>query len=367
MASLVLMGFAWIAASLPLSAQNANRGLVHTTHTVGSQANLNFGTFIAGAGGGTLTLDSSGSRTSTGTVVPMLTAPAPAAGFIVINLNGTLTNGYPGYNGRWVADYYLFIGTDQCATPSANANDPGFFGYPVRTPNAYTIPNLTLNRVGGGASMVVNFTPQSVSTPPGYQTTNIAASSTANPFVSQPQYIVGTVNVAANQMTGTYTRNIIIRYNDGNGANTTTVTVTATVMAPLTLVKNTDMDFGTLVAGAGTATLSPTGVLTTTPAVIPLAGVPTAARFSAQGAQGNNYLFSLPSSVTLSNGSGGTVVVDTFTADRPLTGTFPAAGSQPVVFNVGGTLHTTGTEPDGLYQASLMAGGSTFTANIVYN
>ncbi len=127
------------------------------------------------------------------------------------------------------------------------------------------------------------------------------------------------------------------------------------------------MDFGTLVAGAGTAVLSPAGVLSPTGAVLTLPSVPAAARFSANGAQGNSYLFSLPASVTLSNGSGGTVVVDTFTSDRALTGTFPAAASQPLVFNVGGTLHLTGTEPDGLYQASLVAGGSTFTANIVYN
>lgn len=371
MQGLALIGkallLASITASVPLFAQIANQRRVYRSITPGSRVNLNFGTFIAGASGGTLTLDASNTRTPTGTVVPMPAAPASTPGSLIISLHGRLQNGYPNFNGHWVADYYLFIGTTQCATATAQANDPTYTGIPVTPPSSYTLPNLTLNRAGGGASMVVNFTPQMVSTPPGYFTTSLIGTST-DPVPSAPQVIVGKVNVAANQMPGTYTRTLTVRYSAGSNSRQTSITVTATVLAPLTLAKNADMDFGTLiVGGAGTVVLSPSGILTPSAVITPLAGTPAAAQFAANGAAGSSYAFSLPGSVVLSNGTGGSLTVDTFTTDKPQSGTFPATGSQPVLFNVGGTLHTTGTEPDGLYQASLTPGGSTFIANIAYN
>lgn len=352
-------------ATSALPAQVVNQRRIYRRITPGPKVNLNFGTFIAGAGGGTLTLDASNTRTVTGTVVAMPAAPVSSPGSLIVSLHGRLQNGYPNFNGRWVADYYLFIGTGQASTPTAQANDPTFTGIPVTVPPPFTLPNLTLNRVGGGASMLVNFTPQAVSTSPGYFTTNLIGTAT-DPVQSSPQIIVGKVNVAANQMPGTYQRTLQVRYSAGSTSRQTNLIVTATVLAPLTVIKDADMDFGTLVVGgAGTATLSPSGVLTPSALITPLPGIPTVAQFTVNGAAGSSYLFSLPASVILSNGSGGSLTVDSFTTDQPTMGTFPGSGT--LVFHVGGTLHLTGSDPDGLYQASLVSGGSTFIANIAYN
>ncbi|MBS1767696.1 MAG: DUF4402 domain-containing protein [Acidobacteria bacterium] len=362
---LALLMIVGLAASAPLGAQ-ANRGRVHSTHSVGSTTDLNFGTLIAGTTGGTLTLDTSNTRTGTGSVVPMPAAPTSVVGQIVIDLNGNKLIPYTGGGGNWIADYYIFIGTDKCATPLAGARDPGFAGYPVRTPNPYTIPNLTLT--SGTNSMVVNFTPQSTANPPGYYTTTPYIGTATNPVVNPPQYIVGTLNVGANQAPGTYTGSFNLAYNDGNGANYTTITVSAKVLGALTLTKNADMQFGTLLEnGAGTVVLSPAGALTPSSQITAMGGTVQAAQFAAKGTTGSSYLFSLPGSVTLSDGAGHSVIVDTFTTNPAASGTFPAVASQPVLFNVGGTLHLTGTEVDGQYNASLASGGSTFIANIVYN
>lgn len=71
--------------------------------------------------------------------------------------------------------------------------------------------------------------------------------------------------------------------------NSTSASVTAEVITPLTIAKDTDLVFGNLVAGNGTVTLPTSGVRTKTgdTPLIVLGSSPTAAKFTVtgQGAQ----------------------------------------------------------------------------------
>ncbi|MBS1767695.1 MAG: DUF4402 domain-containing protein [Acidobacteria bacterium] len=178
-----------------------------------------------------------------------------------------------------------------------------------------------------------------------------------------------------------------------------TADIGARLLRPMTITKTADLEFGAIVvteaAGviqAGNVVLAPaTNAETATASTAlgtagPIAAAPQAASFTVSGSGGKNYkLYVTAGSVTLKNAStAATITCGTFTASST-TGTVPAtlptgnpaatnavmtAGTnrQSQTVKVGGTLSwATGLTDDGDYQASAVAGGSTFVVNAVYN
>lgn len=126
-----------------------------------------------------------------------------------------------------------------------------------------------------------------------------------------------------------------------------TATATATIVTPIAIAKNTDMNFGNLAVNASLGTLvlatnngrSFTGGVTLMPG-----GTPSAAQFTVTGLSGAIYTFSLPAIITLTDAGSNTMAVNTFvnTSTGTLTG-----GS--VIILVGATLNVAASQPAGIY------------------
>lgn len=133
----------------------------------------------------------------------------------------------------------------------------------------------------------------------------------------------------------------------------------ATVLHPITLVKNQDMDFGILaVTTSGTAVLDPaTSTISTTGGVIQLGGTPAAALFTGAASGGSVVNIKLPTqSVTLTRiGGTETMALSNFTLDGPSKRVM--AQSLSFQFHVGGTLAVAAGQVEGSY-----AGTFTVTA-----
>jgi len=128
-------------------------------------------------------------------------------------------------------------------------------------------------------------------------------------------------------------------------------TSNASVLRPLTILKQSDMDFGELVVrGAGTAVIDPvSGGLTTTGLVTPVGPPAKAAVFTATGSRTSNVHIRIPQNpITLTRvGGTQTMTVSTWTLDGnsnrkiPLTSAFN--------FAVGATLTVAAGQVDGTY------------------
>lgn len=129
-------------------------------------------------------------------------------------------------------------------------------------------------------------------------------------------------------------------------ANTST-----TVLRPLSLVKNRDMDFGYLSATtSGTAVLDPaTGTISTTGGVTLLGGSPAAALFTGAASGGSVVNIKLPNqAVTLTRvGGTETMSLSNFTLDGPSKRVM--AKSASFQFHVGGTLTLSAGQVEGSY------------------
>lgn len=138
-------------------------------------------------------------------------------------------------------------------------------------------------------------------------------------------------------------------------------TTQSVILNPLSVVNTSDLDFGTVIPGAttGTATIVPaTSARTMTGGTVAAGGSPQAATFVATGVLNRLYLITLPSAATtLTNGSGGTMLVDNFTHDAGILPKFGAGGVATV--HVGGRLNVGANQADGLYSG-------TFTITIIY-
>lgn len=143
-------------------------------------------------------------------------------------------------------------------------------------------------------------------------------------------------------------------------AQTQSVTgnATALLITPIAIVKNVDMDFGNLAVSpslSGTVVLTPSSTRSTggsggvtLPATT---GTISAADFTVSGQPGYTYTITLPTSATLSDGSGHTMVVNTFTSNPNSTGTLSAgAGTQDLT--VGATLNVDAGQIPGTYTNS---------------
>ncbi len=138
---------------------------------------------------------------------------------------------------------------------------------------------------------------------------------------------------------------------------TTSATATATIVTPINLVKEVDMDFGNLAVTtiAGTCILTPAGTRSITggvtlPATI---GTVTAAEFTVSGTPGYTYAITLPPpayelTITNTTGTGGeTMIVKTFTSNPSGTGTLDGSGEQ--ILTVGATVIVDALQVAGVY------------------
>jgi hypothetical protein len=133
-----------------------------------------------------------------------------------------------------------------------------------------------------------------------------------------------------------------------------TASASASIIAPITLTKNVDMSFGNIAVSAssgGTVILAPAGTRTTGGAggvTLPATtGTVTAADFTVAGTPDYTYAITLPSSTTISDGSGHNMTVDGFTSTPSATGTLSSGGSQDLT--VGATLTVTAAQTPGTY------------------
>jgi hypothetical protein len=145
---------------------------------------------------------------------------------------------------------------------------------------------------------------------------------------------------------------------------TATASSSATIVAPITLTKTVDMNFGNVaVIGAGTVTLSPGGLRALSGGVtLPVAaGTVTAATFTVGGEGNSTYSITLPTSdLTITRASGTeTMIVNAFTSNPGGTGTL-SAGAQTI--NVGATLNVGAGQVPGLYTTA-----TGFNVTVNYN
>jgi hypothetical protein len=145
-----------------------------------------------------------------------------------------------------------------------------------------------------------------------------------------------------------------------------TANASATIIAPITLANNTPLDFGNVVtSGAiGTVTLSTGGVRTPGggASILPAqAGSVSVATFTVGGTEGFTYLITLPSAaLTIDDGGGNTMTVDSFTSNPAASSTIPTGGTETI--SVGATLHVGANQAGGLYTSA-----TPFTVTVNYN
>jgi hypothetical protein len=143
-----------------------------------------------------------------------------------------------------------------------------------------------------------------------------------------------------------------------------TATATATVITPISILKNADMNFGNIAvqsATGGTVVLDPAGTRTSTLGVtLPSAnGTVSAAAFTVTGSGNSTYAITLPSSVTLTH-SGGveTMAASSFTSNPSATGAL-SSGTQDIA--VGATLTVAAGQLAGVYTSG------SFDVTVNYN
>lgn len=126
----------------------------------------------------------------------------------------------------------------------------------------------------------------------------------------------------------------------------------ATVVAPVTLVKTADLLFGSVAPASfapGTVTIYPAGGRISTNVVLSSMHLGNPASFYLTGNPGAGFSINLPSSITLT-GPGNSMQLTTFTSSPASTGSFNASGNATI--NVGGTLTIGANQAAGVYSGS---------------
>lgn len=137
------------------------------------------------------------------------------------------------------------------------------------------------------------------------------------------------------------------------GDATASATATATIVTPIAIASDVQMNFGIVSVNAtpGTVVLAPAGTTTATGGVTLPASNPgtiTAATFDVTGQAGYTYAITLPSSdyTITRTGNAETMVVNSFTSDPDGTGTL-TEGAQTI--KVGATLNVGANQVAGVY------------------
>jgi hypothetical protein len=123
----------------------------------------------------------------------------------------------------------------------------------------------------------------------------------------------------------------------------------ATILTPIAITKNTDMNFGNVAINntTGTVILATNSARSFTGGITfpVVTGTVAAAKFTVTGETNATYSISLPASVTLTNGAN-SMIVDAFTSTPSGTGAL-AAGTQEIL--VGATLNVGASQASGTY------------------
>lgn len=133
------------------------------------------------------------------------------------------------------------------------------------------------------------------------------------------------------------------------GQVTATANASATIVTPIAITKNVDLDFGNLAISPtvpGNIVLATDGTPTANGGVTLMPGVtPTAARFTVTGLAAATFSISLPASIVLTSG-GNTMTVNTIVSDPTPQGTL-TGGTATVL--VGATLVVPAAQAAGSY------------------
>lgn len=148
----------------------------------------------------------------------------------------------------------------------------------------------------------------------------------------------------------------------------TTGTGSITVIRPLTITKNADLKFGTVVrpsTGAGSVVVSAAGARTVAGGVVALASgdTPQAAQFTVDGEGGQSISVTIPATFTMANGVDSLTVTTTnnlagSAGAQTLSNAMGSAGT--LSFRVGGSVPVAATTNTGAYTG-------TFTVSAAYN
>ena len=145
---------------------------------------------------------------------------------------------------------------------------------------------------------------------------------------------------------------------------TASATATATIVTPIAITKDVDMNFGNVAVNAsvGTVVLTPAGARSATGGVSFLAATPgtiTAASFTVTGLAGATYSITLPAGALTITSGANTMTVDTWTSSPTPTGTL-TGGTETLT--VGATLNVGASQPAGTYVS-----GTPFDVTVNYN
>lgn len=150
--------------------------------------------------------------------------------------------------------------------------------------------------------------------------------------------------------------------NDTFAQVSATANASATIVTPISISKNNDMDFGNVATDGtvGSVTLSPaSGRIPAGGVTLPAtAGTVAAASFAVGGSGSYTYAITLPSSVVITSGSN-TMTVNNFTSSPSLIGTL-SSGAETLL--VGAKLNLTASQAAGSYTSA-----TPFTVTVNYN
>lgn len=131
-------------------------------------------------------------------------------------------------------------------------------------------------------------------------------------------------------------------------------------IASIALTRNGDLSFGQIVTGvsSGTVVITPSGSRSATGgAMLGNGAAASVASFTVSGEPLATFAVTLPSSITISNGSQ-TMTIDAFTSTPSGTGTLDASGSETLT--LGATLQLGASQASGAYAGS-------FSVRVDYN
>ena len=144
-----------------------------------------------------------------------------------------------------------------------------------------------------------------------------------------------------------------------------TATASATIVTPISITKNTDMNFGNVAVNAttpGTVLMTPAGARTpgggvTLPAT---AGPVAAASFTVDGQAGYTYAITLPTLPLAITSGSNSMDVHSFTSSPSSTGTLDVNGTETLT--VGATLDVDAAQAAGTYVSA-----TPFEVTVNYN
>ncbi len=138
------------------------------------------------------------------------------------------------------------------------------------------------------------------------------------------------------------------------GQSSATAAAAANVITPIAIAKITDMNFGNVAVSTstgGTVVLTTSSTRTTGGSggvTLPsTTGTVAAAEFTVSGQASYTYVITLPSSTTITDGSGHSMTVNSFNSTPSSTGTLSSGGTQNV--KVSATMVVAAAQPVGSY------------------